>query len=412
MPRHRRSPAVPPPSRQPSLAEAERRNRGLGRYLAGGALSPELWRALGEGYLQGDRLADPVVAWVLERDTAHRRAELERAVRHGIAAIRRPPGVLRALFDTVESRPQWLDEAQLAAGARICQRAGAAGYYVLRDGGLMPGYLATAINQTLLLTGALQRGARRRMAETMKWWLDCTADGGMDYGQPGWRATLHVRLMHAFVRHRVHARPQWQADRWGLPVNQSDMAGTYLVFAVVFLLGLRMVGVPVSRAEGRAVMHFWRYVSWLIGVDDRWLVDSEAQGRRLLQHIVLSQPAPDHSSVLLGQALMNEPLQRHYDHFAWLRARLDRERHLSVTRLFVSRSQMRALGLPAGTLPWYPLALLPVNLARHLVVGALPGGRQQLTRAGRAAQEAIVQCQFGRERPAVGTLAAAGGGSG
>jgi hypothetical protein len=187
-------------------------------------------------------------------------------------------------------------------------------------------------------------------------------------------------------------------------VNQTDMAGTYLVFAIVFLLGLRACGVPVTRQEGKAVMHFWRYLSWLMGVSEPWLVDTEMEARQLLWHIVISQPEPDESSLLLGQALMNEPLQRPYSSFAWLRGHIERQKHLSVTRLFTSRKQMRELGLPAYILPWYPLLKLPLNLAWHLAHRILPGGRDRLIRNGRAAQEALVRQHFGQEAQTVGAL--------
>jgi hypothetical protein len=210
--------------------------------------------------------------------------------------------------------------------------------------------------------------------------------------------------MHTLVRRRVKTLPDWNAGDWGLPVNQTDMAGTYLVFAIAFLVGLRVSGVPITQEEGRAVVHFWRYVSWLMGVDEPWMVDTEAQGRRLLWHIAVSQPEPDESSVQLGQALMNEPLQRPYPNLAWLRGHFERQKHLSVTRLFASRQQMRQLGLPGYILPWYPLLTLPLNLGWHLMHRALPGGRERLIRKGRAAQEVLVQRHFGAETQAVGEL--------
>lgn len=400
------APPCTPPRRQPSFEAAARRGRRLGRLLAGrGAkLSPPLWSRLGEGYWQSDDAADRLVDWMMAEGPRHTHPLVARAIAGGIDRIPDAPRELREFFAAIEQPPAWLDPALLAEGARVCQLAGTAGHYVLRDGGLMPGYLASAINKTLILTGALQRGARRRMAETMKWWLDCTADGGMERGAPGWNATLHVRLMHTFVRRRVKSLPQWQPDDWGLPVNQTDMAGTYLVFAIAFLYGLRVSGVPVTAAEGRAVVHFWRYVSWLMGVDEAWLVNSEAEGRYLLWHMAVSQPQPDESCVELGQALMNEPLQRPYSNLAWLRGHYEKQKHLSVTRLFASTEQMRALGLPTLVLPWYPLLRLPVNLGWHLAHRLLPGGRQRLIRQGRAAQEALVQRHFGRETQAMGAL--------
>jgi hypothetical protein len=394
------------PRRHRAFGEvASQRNpfgRALGMFSA--ELSESTWNALGACFMHGDPQADAIVHWMMAEGPPATRPMLERAVHGGVASVPSAPPVLRELFESIERRPPWFDAALFAEGARVCQLAGEAGFFVLRDGGLMPGYLATAINRTLILTGALQRGARRRMAETMKWWLDCTADGGMDPGKPGWNATLHVRFMHAFVRRRVQLMPEWKNEEWGIPVNQSDMAGTYLVFAITFLLGLRVVGVPITDQEGRAVVHFWKYVSWLMGVDERWLVDTEAEGRKLLWHVALGHTELHPNSAELGRALMNEPIERPYEDFAWLRGRFAREQHLSVTRLFVNGAQMHALGLPRRVVPWYPLVSLPFRFARHGVTRLLPNGRERLIRSGRAAQVALVERQFGREIQAMGAL--------
>jgi hypothetical protein len=402
---HPRSGHIAIPTRQPTIDEALKRSGSLAKLLLGGSsrISPQLWRKLGEGYLHGDPPADALAEWMMS-DPRRNRPLFERALHQGIASVNDAPQELREFFSRYERRPEWLDEELLAEGVRISQIGGTTAFYVLRDGGLMPGYLASAINQTLLLTGALRRGARRRLGETMKWWLDITADGGMQPLAPGYRATLHVRLMHAFVRRRVQSLPQWRTEEWGVPVNQPDMAGTYLVFCMMFLLGARVMGVPVSRREARAVIHFWRYVSWLIGVDERWLIDTEAEGRRLLWHILLCQPEPDASSVALGRALMDEPLQRPYPNLRWLRGHFERERHLSVTRLFVSSRQMHALGLPLRVLPWYPLVSAPTTLAWHIAHRVLPGGKERLVRSGRKAQVDLVNRHFGSEAPEVGHL--------
>ncbi len=49
--------------------------------------------------------------------------------------------------------------------------------YVLRDLALMGGYLLSGLNQALIMTGALNKDAAKRFAETSKWWMDCTEKG-------------------------------------------------------------------------------------------------------------------------------------------------------------------------------------------------------------------------------------------
>lgn len=387
------------------LKEGRRMARSVGMLAGKGAEpTPAEWQALGEALTQGDPVADRLVDWMYQVGMPKAHPLFERALNHGIAKVPDAPAVLREFFEVCERRPAWLDDALLKRGAQVFQQAGMSAYYVLRDIALMGGYQAAGFNKTLILTGALEGRASRRVAETMKWVNDVTALGGMQRFAEGFKSTVHVRLVHAMIRRRVRGLPAWNEAEWGLPVSQTDMAATYLGFSVVLLIGLRVMGMPVTREEGRAVMHLWCYACWLMGVDERWLRHDEAGGRKLLYQMLLTQLPPDESSRQLGRALMEETLQLPYPHLRALRVRFEQARHLSVTRLFVGQRGMQALGLPRYVLPWYPLLSAPFTLGWHVLHRALPGGRQRLTRRGRQAQEDILQLHFGMLKPEVGPV--------
>lgn len=404
----KKSTATIPSRHGADLREGRRMARSVGMLVRGDPQpTPTEWQALGEALNHGDPLADAVAAWMHQAGMSVAHPLFERALQHGIGSITDAPAPLRDFFATCEQTPDWVDEDLLRQGAAVFQQAGMSAYYVLRDIALMGGYQAAGFNRTLILTGALKGRASRRVAETMKWTNDVTASGGMARFGEGFKSTVHVRLVHALIRARVRKMPEWDAPALGLPVNQADMAATYLGFSVVLLLGLRAMGVPVSQAEGHAVMHLWRYVCWLMGVDERWLRDSEQGGRKLLYQLLLTQLPPDESSRQLGRALMNETLQLPYPHLRALRVRFERARHLSVTRLFVGARGMRALGLPRLVLPWYPLASAPFTLAWHTAHKLLPGGRARMQRIGRREQLDILQLHFGMLEPDVVALHAA-----
>jgi hypothetical protein len=365
------------------------------------------WAQLGDALWQGDPLADDVVQWLHQEGMATARPKLARALQSGLAAVPDAPAALRRFMQAVEQPPAWADPALMREGARAIHRTGRFGMMVLRDAGLMAGYQAGAINQTLVMTGALQRGAQRRMAETTAWWMDCTEEDGVLPGHKGYQTTLHVRVMHALVRDSVRRQPQWDAAELGLPINQVDMQATYLGFSAVYLLALRATGVCVPRRDAHAVMHLWRYIGWLMGVDEALLFDGEVAARTGLYHNLISQAPPDASSVALGRALADEPLQRHYQvggawgpgMARWL-GRFNKARHLSIVRLFVGREGMRHLGLPP-TLPWYPLATLPPRLLWTHALQTLPGGRDWLRSLGRRRQRAYLPVLFGLHKPGV-----------
>jgi hypothetical protein len=299
------------------------------------------------------------------------------------------PAPVAALLREARATPAWFDPAAADRGCAAIARTGADGMRALRDLGLMAGYRASAINQTLVRTGTLESGAPRRVTNTTAWWLECTEPGGLRPGAPGFNASVRVRVGHALVREQLRRSPDWDEDALGLPVNQVDMQATYLAFSVLFLLGQRGLGIPISAREADDVMHLWRGIGWLIGVEDGLLAHTEAAGRRALYLNLLSQPGPDETSRQLGRALADEPLAREYAVAPWLQRRWHRQLHLSIARWFIGREGMAELGLPTSVLPWYPALVAPTHLARHAAARALPGGPAWLARRGRAAQRAL-----------------------
>jgi hypothetical protein len=364
--------------------------------------SPHRWRELGEGLMRGDPPADRLVEWMHGHGMRESMALYRRACHEGIAALAGAPPSLREFFVHCEQPPAWLEPKLVAEGQHLFQRMGRTADFALRDVALMGGYQASAFNKTLILTGALAGGNARRVAETMQWVADCTLVGGMERGAPGWVSTLHVRLMHAMVRRRISRLAEWNREELGLPINQTDMAATYFGFSVVLLLVVRAMGVPVTAAEGRAEMHMWKYICWLMGVDECWLTDDENVGRTLLYQMLLAQTPPDETSRQLGCALMHDCLREPWP--TRLRVRFEHHRHLSVTRLFVGADGMRALGLPRFVLPWYPLLSAPFTLLWHLAHRFVPQGPERAQRVGRAIQEQLTRVRFGSVPGGVGKL--------
>ncbi|WP_157572409.1 oxygenase MpaB family protein [Nevskia soli] len=402
--------SLPPgfiPSRHGAAREQARGLLGTLRLVMRGDPEPDAarWQAMGEDLMRGDAPADRLVEWMLAGDMKVTRPLFERALENGIESVPEAPAPLREFFAVVERRPDWVDMKLVAEGALVNDRGGMDYFLVDRDLALMGGYQASAFNKALLLTGALQKGAGRRVAETVQWWLDCTEKGGMERFGVGFKSTVRVRMIHALVRRHVGRLPQWRLEEWGLPINQVDMAATALAFPMVMLLGGRMMGVPLTRRDSRAAMHLGRYAAWLIGVEDQWVPRDEREGRILLYQFSLSITNPDETSKQLGQALMNEPLQRPYTRLRWLRRRYQYARHLSVSRFFVGRAGMRNLGLPENVLPWYPLLRAPPNLLWRLLVWLLPGGRQWQARHGRRATIAFVRSMTGPESAQIGQAA-------
>lgn len=252
----------------------------------------------------GDPLADGVVAMIQRMPTGEGRRLFEIAVERGIDAVQNPPEELVAFFAQVEDRPYWLDDGKLELAVRVTMRTGLWGIGLALPGlALTGGYLASKADKPLVGTGDLRRMAPRRLNETATWFIDITSPGGLDRFAPGFTGTLRVRLMHAIVRAAMARRDDWDFDNWDYPVNQTQMAGTVMLFSLANLVGCQAMGIRFSAREREAVFHLWRYVGLLMGVDPELMPADEADTWRLFWLQADTEFLPDEDSVKLAQAL-------------------------------------------------------------------------------------------------------------
>lgn len=368
--------------------------------------TPKQGRRLGEQLTVGDEPMDRLVEWMASAGMEHTRPLFDRALAEGIANVPEAPDPLREFFVRVEATPDWVDGDKLRRGQRALRRGGADGMYIARDVALLGGYQFSGFNKTLLRTGALEKGSNQRFAETMQWAMDVISEGGLAPHAVGYRSTIRVRLIHALVRRHVAAMPDWRADEWGVPVNQTDMAATLVGALIAPPAGAIGMGILLSRAELEAIAHLTRYVGWLIGVQDQWLPRSFRDGIRVLYHTLTALSNPDESTKQLAMPMADDPLLWHYRSMRGLRRRIARAQHLSVTSGFLGPRAMRTLGLPTYVPPWYPVLRIPVNTARSIAALALPGGLDRAAARGYREQKALLRTMIGGNPARIGDSAA------
>lgn len=262
-----------------------------------------------QAYLQytqlGDPPADAVVEMFRRLPPGEGRHLFDTAIEYGIAAIDDPPTELEEFFTAVDPVPYWVDTAEIDLASRVIGRTGAVGDMALAMLALMGGYLASRVTKTLANTTQLDQMAPQRLAETMLWYSQVTAPGGLRRFAPGFKATLRVRLIHAMVRAGMARRPDWRFDEWDHPLNQSTLAGTNMLFALAYLAGTQTLGLHFNRRERDAIYHLWRYVGHLLGIDPHILPATESDYQRLLWlQTDYEFGHPDSDSVRLAQALI------------------------------------------------------------------------------------------------------------
>jgi hypothetical protein len=393
----------PIPTRVRPFEKTQQATPALLKVILGRPLAPsrrEYDEAVA-GLNVGDTLMDPVADWLMQSPKAHR-GMFQQALTQGVESLSDCPPELQALFAEVDRVPAWVDRQLMDEGIRFIHASGLTALQVMRDLALMGGYLLSGFNQALVMTGALTNGTSQRVAETGKWWMDCTERGGLERFGAGTQSTLHVRLVHAIVRRQLNQREDWDHAQWGLPLNQIDMAATYLGFSVVMLGGLRKLGIQATPQEARGVMQLWSYACWLMGVDEKWLRFSESEGVILLNTALMTQSRADWTSKALGKALSEEPLVRRFPAFAKYgleqpMRKFVYHQHLSVSRYFLTPEQFDQLGLPTHIIAWYPWLTLAPRAFTYTAQRLLPRWHQRQVSRGRAAQRAAVGAVFGKK---------------
>lgn len=357
--------------------------------------SRDEWERLGASLTVGDAPMDELLDWMRSSGTPRARQMFDTASREGIGQVADAPAPLRDFFSRVEETPDWVDWERIRRGQRVLRAGGADGVYIARDVALLGGYQFAGFNKTLLRTGALEKGSNQRFAETFQWGLDVTAEDGLLPGGVGHQSTLRVRLIHAYVRRHVAAMPDWQAEDWGLPVNQTDMAATLLGALIAPVMGGLGMGLVIPPRDLNAVAHLARYVGWLLGVEDQWLPRSYRDAVRGLHHTLTALADPDETSPLLAMPMADDPMSWDYANFRGLRRRLARAQHLSIASAYLGPRTMKALGLPAYVPPWYPLLRLPFNATRSIAAVVVPGGRDRAADRGWREQHAFMRTMVG-----------------
>lgn len=359
---------------------------------------------LGQGYWRVDELAADLAAALRSRDEGVSHAQLRQALAGGVASVPDAPAVLRDFFTHVERTPEWVDWDLLEEGARVCRTFGRNAGDVLLQLSLIGGYRFGGPTDLLVATGALTgESTIRRLAETQHWTISVTEPGAMRPGAEGWRLTVHVRVMHALVNGMFDGGGRWDAATWGRPINQTDQAATLGLFSGTLLLGVRALGVPVSRADSRAVMHLWRYVGWLMGVDERWLFETEREQHAFSYHVLLSQGELTQAGRDLTQSIVDAQSQLFFRRHAWFWRWYAPRRLLSMLRPFLGTRSMRELGLPLR-LPWASVLAVGGNVVRYRVLGRSGWGRRRIERWSVRYRDEQRRRYFGAEDPEVARL--------
>ncbi|MDR7167736.1 hypothetical protein J2W56_001455 [Nocardia kruczakiae] len=362
---------------------AVQRLEAIVRKVTGAELFPtdDQARALTEDLFAGDPVAERFVAEVMHGPggSAAGRALLDRALAEGIDAVPEAPDSMRELFAEFDTVPEWVRPELVEQGAAIWRRWGTM-LFSFAGAETLEMYTESAVATPLSLAGGYAgNSALRRYLETCRFWMDVSQPNALlTPGSTGRATALKVRVMHVSVRARVAGHPEWDIDKWGLPISQTYQLLTLIAGSVTPGLGLWALGYQTTPSEIRALLHFQRYMGYLLGVRLQWHPETVIDSLRVLAMTIASRSydAGAHGAELIESypaAFAPRPEHRGASR---LRAAYNYRINSVYSAMYMAPGTRRKYRMPPA-FPWLliPVLRFPLITAMEFVRRIPPVGR-------------------------------------
>ncbi|HET8992391.1 MAG TPA: oxygenase MpaB family protein [Rhodococcus sp. (in: high G+C Gram-positive bacteria)] len=330
-------------------------------------------RALCNDLFSGDPTAERFVNEVYHGDLGPKKTRelLDTALTDGIDAVPDAPEAMKALFEEFETVPDWVRPELVEEGAKIWRRWGTM-LFSFAGAETLEIYTESAVATPLSLAGGYAGdNALRRYLETCRFWCDVSEPGALlTPGSVGRATALKVRVMHVSVRERVAEHAEWDEEKWGLPISQTYMLLTLIAGSLTPGLALWTLGYQTTPREIRALIHFQKYMGYLLGVRIDWYPETIGDSIRTLLTTVVSRSydSGDHGKELIEsypKAFAPRDGQRGLER---LRAAYNFRINSVYSAMFMGPGTRRKYSMPK-VIPWLviPIVRFPLITAMELV---------------------------------------------
>lgn len=266
----------------------------------------------------GDPLADDLVSEIFATGEVHAVRRLLRGLvddDHPLVGNGSLPPELMAhverYFALSDAALPEFDPARIVAGQQVFELHGPEVLMVLCCYSLPASYTAKKGVHVLGQTGRLESHPKRRLLETTQMVVDVMTPGGLVVGEnarnhgKGIRSAQKVRLMHAAIRRLIlDAHGQEWIDKYQIPINQEDLAGTLMTFSRVVLDGLARLGAPTTVLQRESYLYAWRAIGRVMGVREELIPADLDEARTLTDTIRRRQSAKSDVGDAMTAALL------------------------------------------------------------------------------------------------------------
>jgi uncharacterized protein (DUF2236 family) len=243
--------------------------------------------------LQGDPPADEVIASLFAQYKIQDINQLlNELVQNDQSPSEALPKQLRDFLDWSAALPP-LDVDLLRKGEAAFEAHGLKLMLVLGNASLPTLYAVEEMAKILATTAALRLRPIKRLVETLQMVVDVLCSQGLAPQGRGIRTIQKVRLMHAAVRHFwLNQRARHPDEPRYVPINQEELAWTFVAFTLVAMEGSARLGVPLAEDEQEAYLYVWRVVGRLLGIRPELLPEDMAELRSLARAIAQRRIGP------------------------------------------------------------------------------------------------------------------------
>jgi hypothetical protein len=169
----------------------------------------------------------------------------------------------------IRQRPEWFNKEQVQRGQQFFLEHSPMITMATFSYTLVLGYGFQQLNDILIKTQYLSSPDLSetyvRLIETMQMIVHAISGDIDDFDQT-FLDVVRVRLLHGMVRYK------FKNYNDQVPINQEDSLITLLGFSfgTLYCMEERM-GIQISMDDKQSCLHLWRYIGWLIGIQDEFL---------------------------------------------------------------------------------------------------------------------------------------------
>ncbi len=168
--------------------------------------------------------------------------------------------------------PDWVDRDRIIRGQRMFMESSLPAVLVMLCKSLPEGYAAPSMAKILNMSGDLRAVPFHRLMGTLQLLVNVTAPYSFERMGMAAISGQEMRLLHAGARTNVAPEvlgPEGYDAfyrRYGLPINQEDMAGTIIGFSLLVVNGLSTLGLGLEPEVAEDYYYLWRVFGHLMGV--------------------------------------------------------------------------------------------------------------------------------------------------